>query len=74
MKIARLIVLSAALAAVSCAAHAQGKPAPKDGLLYFVWPQDGAAIKGGFWCRFGLATWALLMRATIFRTAVIIIC
>jgi hypothetical protein len=23
-------------------------------LLYFVWPQNGAVIKGGFWCRFGL--------------------
>src|ERR1700687_5013392 len=54
MKIARLIVLSAALASVSCAAHAQGKPAPKDAVLYFVWPQDGTTIRGGFWCRFGL--------------------
>ncbi len=54
MKIARLIVLSAALVTVSCPAHAQGKPAPKDAVLYFVWPQDGTTIKGGFWCRFGL--------------------
>jgi hypothetical protein len=54
MRIAQLIVLSAALASASPAALAQGKPAPKDALLYFVWPQDGAAIKGGFWCRFGL--------------------
>ena len=41
MRIAQLIVLSAALASVSCTAHAQGKPAPKDALLYFVWPQEG---------------------------------
>ena len=54
MKIARLIVLSAALVSVSCAAHAQGKPAPKDAVLYFVWPQNGTTIRGGFWCRFGL--------------------
>ena len=54
MRIAQLIVLSAALACVSSVAHAQGKPASKDALLYFVWPQDGATIKGGFWCRFGL--------------------
>src|SRR5271156_2978071 len=54
MRIAQLIVLSAALASVSCTAHAQGKPAPKDALLYFIWPQNGATIKGGFWCRFGL--------------------
>ena len=54
MKLTRLIVLSAALACLSFAAFAQGKPAPKDALLYFVWPQDGTTIKGGFWCRFGL--------------------
>jgi hypothetical protein len=54
MRIARLIVLSAALASVSLTAHAQGKVAPKDALLYFVWPQNGTTIKGGFWCRFGL--------------------
>ena len=54
MKITRLIALSAALICLSFAAHAQGKPAPKDALLYFVWPQNGTTIKGGFWCRFGL--------------------
>src|SRR5258706_16322111 len=54
MKIARLIVLSAALVSVSCAAHAQGKPAPKDAVLYFVWPQNGTTIRGGFWGGFGL--------------------
>ena len=54
MSIARGIVLSAALALASCAAHAQDKPASKDALLYFIWPQNGATIKGGFWCRFGL--------------------
>jgi hypothetical protein len=54
MKIARSIVLSAALESFPYAAHAQGKPAPKDALLYFIWPRDGTTIKGGFWCRFGL--------------------
>jgi len=54
MKIARSLVLSAALVAAWCPAHAQGKPAPKDAVLYFVWPQNGTTIKGGFWCRFGL--------------------
>jgi len=58
MKIARLIVLSVVLTCPSFAASAQGKPAPKDALLYFVWPQNGTTIKGGFWCRFGLRTWA----------------
>src|SRR5262249_48081928 len=50
----RIVVLSAALALASFAAQAQGKPAGKDAVLYFVWPQNGATIKGGFWCRFGL--------------------
>src|SRR6202035_2180034 len=54
MKIARLIALSLALSFAPCTAHAQGKSAPKDAVLYFVWPQDGTVIKGGFWCRFGL--------------------
>jgi hypothetical protein len=54
MRKAGIIVLSAALAALSCAAHAQGKSAPKDAILYIVWPQNGAKIKGAFWCRFGL--------------------
>jgi hypothetical protein len=54
MKIVRFIVLIGVLASVSCAAQAQGKSAPKDAVLYFIWPQNGAIIKGGFWCRFGL--------------------
>jgi hypothetical protein len=54
MSTLRLIVLAAALALASHVAHAQGRPAPKDALLYFIWPQNGATIKGGFWCRFGL--------------------
>ena len=54
MKIVRLLVLAAALVCLSSAAQAQGKPAAKDALLYFIWPQSGATIKGGFWCRFGL--------------------
>ena len=54
MKFMQWIVLSAALTCLPFAASAQGKPAPKDALLYFVWPQNGTTIKGGFWCRFGL--------------------
>jgi Domain of unknown function (DUF4399) len=54
MRIVRLVVLAAALASVPWIAYAQGKPASKEALLYFIWPQTGANIKGGFWCRFGL--------------------
>jgi Domain of unknown function (DUF4399) len=50
----RLIALSVALSCSSFAAYAQGNAAPKEAVLYFVWPHDGATIKGGFWCRFGL--------------------
>lgn len=54
MKKAALLLLAAVLTVPSCAAKAQNTPAPKDVVLYFVWPQDGATIKGAFWCRFGL--------------------
>src|SRR3979411_3523922 len=54
MKFTRLVALSFALTCLSFSAYAQGKPAPKDVVLYFVWPQAGTTIKGGFWCRFGL--------------------
>jgi len=54
MKIVRLLLLAVALASLPCAALAQGKTSAKDALLYFIWPQNGAIIKGGFWCRFGL--------------------
>jgi hypothetical protein len=54
MKIASLALLSVALVFISNSANAQGKPAPKDALLYFIWPQNGTTIKGAFWCRFGL--------------------
>ncbi|TFW07525.1 DUF4399 domain-containing protein [Oxalobacteraceae bacterium OM1] len=30
-------------------------PAPKDAMVYFIWPHDGTVIKGGkFWVRMGL--------------------
>ena len=54
MKIARAILFSLVLSLLASPAHAQNKPAPQDALLYFVWPQNGAVIKGGFWCRFCL--------------------
>ncbi|SDT47381.1 DUF4399 domain-containing protein [Bradyrhizobium canariense] len=54
MKIFRHVLLCGALVLPSGATHAQGKTAPKDVVLYFISPHDGATIKGGFWCRFGL--------------------
>lgn len=54
MGIIRIIALSTTLTLLSFAAYAQQTPAGKDAYLYFVWPQDGAVIKGAFWCRFGL--------------------
>ena len=54
MKIVRTVLVSMMLALIPAAANAQGRPAPKDALLYFVWPQNGTVIKGGFWARFGL--------------------
>lgn len=74
MKIVRLTVLAAALISMPSAAWTQGKLAAKDAVLYFIWPQSGATIKGGFWCRFGLRNMVSPTRGTNFRTAVIIIC
>jgi hypothetical protein len=54
MMITRIVTVSAALMAFSFAAHAQGTPAPPNAVLYFIWPHDGATIKGPFWARFGL--------------------
>jgi len=48
MKIVRLVVLAAALALLPSAVQAQGKSPGKDALLYFIWPQNGTTIKGGF--------------------------
>jgi hypothetical protein len=54
MKFTRLIALSFVVTCLSFPAYGQGKPLPKEAVLYFVWPQNGATIKGAFWCRFGL--------------------
>jgi Domain of unknown function (DUF4399) len=55
--IARRGLLLAALLVPALAASmalAESTPAPKHVRLYFIWPQDGATVKGAFWCRFGL--------------------
>ena len=54
MHVVRLAGIVMALLLWVTPAFAQGKSAPDDAYLYFIWPQDGAVIKGGFWCRFGL--------------------
>src|SRR6266699_2269539 len=54
MPLLRMALLCAALALPSVAALAQAKTTPKDALLYIVLPEDGATVKGAFWCRFGL--------------------
>jgi hypothetical protein len=54
MRLTRLVILSVVLTFLPLGAQAQGTPAPKDALLYFIWPLDGSTIKGAFWCRFGL--------------------
>ena len=49
----RRALISAGLVVPAAAALAQ-TAAPTDAYLYIIWPQDGAKIKGAFWCRFGL--------------------
>jgi Domain of unknown function (DUF4399) len=54
MPLLRRALLCAALALLPVAAMAQGKTTPKDALIYIIAPEDGATVKGAFWCRFGL--------------------
>jgi hypothetical protein len=54
-RILRAAVVGAAILAFPrWASLARATTAPKDTLLYFMFPRDGARIKGAFWCRFGL--------------------
>jgi hypothetical protein len=47
-------LLGAGALAVPGTTAAAATPAPKEALLYFIYPHNGAKIKGAFWCRFGL--------------------
>jgi len=54
-RVAGWAVASAAMLAIPrWITVARATTAPKDALLYFIFPRDGAKIKGAFWCRFGL--------------------
>ncbi len=54
-RLLRRAVLSAvALGIPPWASFGWATTSPKDALLYFISPHDGARIKGAFWCRFGL--------------------
>jgi len=55
MLVSRRTLLAAAGAAfLPKLVAAAGPPAPKDALLYIIWPRDGMKVKSPFWCRFGL--------------------
>jgi uncharacterized protein DUF4399 len=49
----RRLLMAGSTTLVSVGASAR-TPAPSDAYTYIIWPQDGARIKGAFWCRFGL--------------------
>jgi hypothetical protein len=49
-----VMVGAGALAGGRAMSAAAATPAPKETLLYFIYPHNGAKIKGAFWCRFGL--------------------
>ena len=54
MELRRATLLAIVLFLLPSGAYSQGTKAPADAYLYFIWPQDGATIKGPFWARFGL--------------------
>jgi hypothetical protein len=62
----RMALLCAAVALPPAAALAQGKVAQKDALLYIIYPEDGATVKGSFWCRFGLRNMGVAPAGTDF--------
>jgi len=50
-----IMVATLVAALIPGLAHAGDSPAPENAKVYFIWPKDGATIKGGkFWVRFGL--------------------
>lgn len=75
MDITRVAALSVLLALAPIVARAQGTPAPKDALLYIIWPQDaGRPSKARSGAVSACATWASPTQATLTSTAAIIIC
>lgn len=54
MLLLRMPLLCVALALLPGVALAQARTPPKDALIYIMYPQDGATLKGAFLCRFGL--------------------
>jgi hypothetical protein len=55
MPMTRRAVLSLPLLAAPLAVRpAFATKSPPGAYLYIIWPQEGAHIKGAFWCRFGL--------------------
>jgi hypothetical protein len=53
VQIVRLVIVSALLVGLTGTGYSQSVR-PKDALLYIISPEDGAVVKGPFWCRFGL--------------------
>ena len=69
----RSLVSASLLLLLPKVAGAQETPAPKDRVLYFISPIDGASVRGSFDVRFGLKKWASPMRATRILTVAITI-
>ena len=54
MNLVRMASIVTLVLLSTTSAFSQGKPAPDDAYLYFIWPDNGTVIRGAFWCRFGL--------------------
>jgi hypothetical protein len=50
----RAVLTLPLLAAPFLPRPAAATKSPPGAYLYIIWPQEGARIKGAFWCRFGL--------------------
>lgn len=62
----KTLAFSAWMAVVAApSVQAAGAPAPKDAIVYFIWPSNGTVIHGGkFWVRMGLRNMGVSPKGT----------
>ncbi len=52
---AAMAILAGLLLTAPSAARTQQQAMPEDARVHILWPEDGQAIRGGFWVRMGLS-------------------
>lgn len=65
----RLVIVAGIMLLSPAARVLAAVPSPKDAYLYIIWPNNGARLKGAFWCRFGLRNMGVAPAGVDFRNA-----